>query len=81
MPVDDWGFIPEGIQGVVRIINNVPGVSGVTGTGYLSQIQFDVVGSVNDSSYLNLSEGVIYDIYANEITVTAWLNDSIDITP
>lgn len=79
--VDDWGFIPPGVQGVVRIINNLPGVSGVSGSGVLAKIAFDVVGQAGDTSQLDLSNGVVYDIDANEITVTAWINDSIDIVP
>jgi len=80
IPVDDWGFIPEGEQGVVRIINNVAGAPGVNGSGNLSWIDFDVVGNVCDSSGLvfNVSVSVLYDNLAQEISAT-WLNDSVHV--
>lgn len=53
VPVDMWDFNPAGLQGTVRIINNVPGVPGVSGSGYLSEIHFNVIGSSGDTSSLS----------------------------
>ena len=80
IPVDDWGFIPEGVQGVVRIINNVAGAPGVNGSGYLSIIHFDVVGLEGDTSYIsfNVSECALYDRWAQGINTT-WIDQSPDV--
>jgi hypothetical protein len=79
IPVSDWGFIPPGIQGTVRIINNVPGSNGASGQGLLSQILFHVNGSAGDTSHLNFTgEHVLYDNTSTEIPAT-WLNDSVTV--
>jgi len=53
VPVDNWDFIPSGVQGTVRIISNVPQAPGVSGSGYLSGISFQVIGSSGDTSSLS----------------------------
>ena len=60
--VTDWGFIPAGVQGVVRIINNVGGVGGVSGTGMLAIINFSVSCINCGNASLSFSgEHVVYD--------------------
>ena len=80
VPWDNWEFVPLGVQGVVRIINNVPGTSGVSGSGNLSWINFNVVGNVCDSSGLvfNVSECYLSDNSANNISAT-WVNESVHV--
>ena len=39
------------------MIENLPGVTGVTGEGYLAEIHFDVVGTAGDASDLDLHNG------------------------
>jgi hypothetical protein len=82
VPVDDWEFVPPGVQGVVRIINNLPGITGVTGRGNLSWISFNVVGNVCDISSLvfNVSECWLNDNSAQNISAM-WLNDSVHVVP
>jgi len=36
IPADMCGFIPPGTPGKIRVIQNVPGVAGVSGAGYLA---------------------------------------------
>lgn len=78
IPVDMWGFFPIGVQGTVRVINNVPGVPGVSGSGYLAEVHFHVVGSAGSTTDLTLSNGVLFDkkyeIGAN------WVGDSVAIS-
>jgi len=40
IPIDMWGFIPPRIQGRARILGNIAGVPGVSGSGYLAEIHF-----------------------------------------
>jgi PKD repeat protein len=76
IPVDMWSVITPG---TLRVIQNVPGLSGVSGTGYLSQIQFHVIGSAGNTSQINFANGVLSDTSANQIQAT-WVNGSVQIT-
>jgi type VI secretion system secreted protein VgrG len=73
IPVDLWMVISHG---KLRVIQNVPGLSGVSGSGYLSQIQFHVIGSVGNTSQINLTNGVLSDNSANEIPAN-WIGDTV----
>jgi hypothetical protein len=76
VPVDLYNELSSGIY---RVVQNVPGVAGVTGSGYLAVLHFHVIGFEGDSSAVTLSNGVLSDNQAGEITAT-WVGDSIDIT-
>lgn len=80
VPVDMWDFVPSGIQGTVRILNNIPGIPGVSGLGYLSEIRFKVVGASGDTSSLGfaLEEVSMADNAAKDILAT-WAGDSITV--
>jgi len=60
------------------VINNVPGLPGVSGSGYLSEIHFHVVGSAGNTSDITLSSGVLSANTATEITAT-WVGDSVHV--
>ena len=79
IPVDMWGFIPIGVQGTVRVIGNVPGVPGVSGSGYLAEVHFHVVGSAGDTSPLYLYDGTLNDNAAVHIAAN-WFSDSVAIS-
>jgi len=76
IPVDMYNEISPGTY---RIIQNVPGLTGVSGSGYLAVLHFHVIGSAGDSSAINLSDGMLSNNLAEEITAT-WVGDSVDIT-
>ena len=76
IPVDMYNEISSGTY---RVVQNVPGLTGVTGSGYLAVLHFHVIGSDGDSSAITLSNGTLSDAEAAEI-VTTWVGDSIDIT-
>ena len=78
VPADMWGFIPPATQGTIRVINNLPGLSGVSGSGYLAEIHFHVVGSAGNSSDITLSNGVLSDTSATEIPAS-WVGDSVHV--
>ena len=65
--------------GTYRIIHNVPGLSGVSGSGYLAVLHFHVIGSEGSSSAISLSNGILANNLAEEITAT-WTGDTVDIT-
>jgi len=76
IPVEIWGFIPAETQGKIRVVNNVPGFPGVSGSGYLAEIHFHVVGSAGSTSDITLSNGMLSDNTATEIPVT-WVGGSV----
>lgn len=67
MPVSAWAFVPSGTQGKIRVIQNVEGVPGVTGSGYLAEIHFQAVGNAGSSSSIDLDNGLLGDKNAQEI--------------
>jgi PKD repeat protein len=75
IPVDMWSVIAPGR---LRVIQNVPGLSGVSGSGYLSKIQFHVIGSAGSNSQINLANGVLSNTSANQIPAT-WVGGSVQI--
>ncbi|MFW6150778.1 MAG: C1 family peptidase [Chloroflexota bacterium] len=79
MPVDTWGFIPPSVQGQVLVIQNLPGVTGVTGAGYLSRVHFHVVGEACQSSDLDLNDGVLVNTQASEMPAT-WVDASVHVS-
>ena len=78
IPVDMWGFIPPGEQGTIRVIENVPGVDGVTGEGYLAEIHFHVLGEACNSSELDLHRGKLSDNMAGDIAAE-WIDGSVAV--
>jgi hypothetical protein len=67
IPVDLYN---EVTSGTYRIIQNVPGLAGVTGSGYLAELHFHVTGSIGNSSLVSPFNGVLSDITAGEIEAT-----------
>jgi PKD repeat protein len=80
IPVSSWGYIPIGVQGTLRVINNVDGTPGVSGSGYLAEIHFDVVGTSGATSSIDLHDGILGDKDAQEITPVTWTDGSVDVT-
>jgi len=64
--------------GTWRVVQSIPGATGVTSSGYLAVLHFHVIGSEGDSSDVSISNGSLYDTMAEEITAT-WIGDSIDV--
>ncbi len=75
VPVDMWGLVNSN---TTRILFNLPGVSGVNGSGQLAVITFEVIGNVGDTAYLTLSNGLLANTTAKEIQ-TNWQNSQDDI--
>jgi antitoxin (DNA-binding transcriptional repressor) of toxin-antitoxin stability system len=75
IPVDIYNEISSGTY---RVIQNVPGLSGVTGSGYLTVLHFHVLGTEGDSSAISLSNGMIASNLAQEITAT-WAGGLVEV--
>ena len=73
IPVAMWRVIKPGD---VRLINNVPDLLGVSGSGYLAEIRFHAIGSTGNASLINLSDGILSDTSANEIRAT-WAGQTV----
>jgi hypothetical protein len=65
-------------SGTWRIVQNVPGLAGVSGSGYLAVLHFHVISSEGDSSTIGLSNGLLANNQAEEITAT-WAGDSVRV--
>jgi hypothetical protein len=76
VPVDLYNELSAGNY---RVIQNISGLDGATGSGYLAVLHFHVLGAEGDSSAITLSNGVLSDNEAGEIEAT-WAGDSVDIS-
>jgi hypothetical protein len=81
-PVDMWTLSPPGVQGRVRIINNAPGSSSVSGSGYMARVYFHVVGSPCNYSTIQPTPGPfsggLFDSSTNNIPAN-WISDSVHV--
>jgi hypothetical protein len=75
IPVVLWNKISPGTY---RVIVNVPGVPGVSGSGYLAVLNFHAVSSAVSSSAINITNRFINDNLGVEITAT-WTGDSVAV--
>lgn len=75
IPVDLYNELGPGSY---RVIQNVPGLAGASGSGYLAEMHFHVIGTAGDTSPVGPSNGVISDITALEIEAT-WLEGTITV--
>jgi len=75
IPVDIYNEVSSGTW---RVIQNVSGMAGVSGSGYLAVLHFHVIGSGGDSSTIGLSSGMLANNLAEEITAT-WTGASVRI--
>ena len=70
----------DNASGRVTVVQNVPGLSGVSGAGALANVHFHVVGSTDETSALDLEDGVLGDNAANAIQAE-WVSSSVTVTP
>jgi len=77
--VDVWGFVPSGTPGRIRVIENVPGVPGVSTSGYLAQIRFHIIDASVTSTTITLENGCLSDKYVHEIPAT-WMGATLSVS-
>lgn len=76
IPIDLWGFVPSGTPGKIRVIQNVPGVAGVSGSGHLAALLFHVIGESGTSSVITLENGCLSNKDAQQIPAS-WIGVSV----
>ncbi|MCD4810863.1 MAG: cohesin domain-containing protein, partial [Methanosarcinales archaeon] len=75
VPIDEWDFIDPN---TIRVLFNLPGTTGVSGSGSLTIISFEVLGVTDDTSVLAISDGLLVDTESNEIS-SLWSDDEITL--
>ncbi len=75
IPIDSWNFTDAG---TIRVLFNLPGVTGVSGEGQIATISFEIMGVPKDTSVLDISDGVLSDTEANEI-LAIWIDDGVTV--
>jgi len=58
VPTDMWRSVDND---TIRILINLPGADGISGSGYLAKIVFEVVGTTRDTIVLDLSDTSKYE--------------------
>lgn len=78
IPVDSWGF--KGDKNNTIIVNlNLPGTRGVSGSGTLATISFDVTGEDGDSSVLDIDEdSILINTESDELPIN-WIDATVTI--
>ena len=61
------------------IVQNLPGLTGVSGSGRLAVLHFRSIGASGTSGAINISNGALSDTEAREIYAT-WLGDNVEIS-
>ena len=73
IPVSEW----ERMDGdTIRVILEVSGIAGISGSGSLATISFAVVGEAGDKSVLDISSGLLVNTEAEAIPAE-WIDDEV----
>ena len=75
VPLVDWTFMDAD---TIRVLFKLSGADGVSGSGYVATIGFEITGSQGDSCVLDIADGNLADTVADEIPA-AWNNCNIAI--
>ena len=57
-------------NGTLKVVADIPGISTVSGSGYLTVIQFKVIGEIGDTSAIDLRNGMLSSDLATSIPAT-----------
>jgi len=77
VPISDWRFMDVD---TIRVLFDLPDVDLVSGSGSLATIDFEITGSVGDSSVLGISNGELFDLdtYGEGIPAT-WTDCTVTV--
>ena len=78
--LEDWDFVPSGEQGTVQISNKAGGDSWASGSGYLAEIEFKVIGDSVETGDIDFvsGSGELLNKDADEIPA-AWSGVSVSV--
>ncbi|MEA1907384.1 MAG: cohesin domain-containing protein [Euryarchaeota archaeon] len=76
VPIDLWRSVKD--AGMACVLFNLPDITGVSGSGSLATIHFEVTGTAGDTSALDISDGLLVDTMADKIPAT-WTGDDVAI--
>jgi hypothetical protein len=76
VPIDAWNFTDAD---TIRVLFNLPGVDGISGSGQIATISFEMTGVVGGTSVLDLSDGrLLVDTESDEISAL-WFDSEMVI--
>jgi hypothetical protein len=77
VPISDWRFMNAD---TIRVLFDLSGADAVTGAGSLATINFEITGSVGDTSVLDISNGELFDLdtYSEGIPAT-WTDCEVTV--
>ena len=75
VPIDSWSFTNDD---AIRVLFNLPGTTGVSGSGQIATISFEITGAVKDKSVLDIYDGLLVDITSGEISAL-WFDSEMAI--
>ena len=77
VPISDWRFMDAD---TIRVLFDRPSDNTVTGAGSLATINFEITGSVGDTSVLDISNGELFDLdtYSDGIPAT-WTDCEVTV--
>ena len=75
IPIDSWNFTDAG---TIRVLLNLPAVTGISGDGQIVTISFETTGTAGDTSVLELSRGLLVDCGSN-VTPALWFGCEVAI--
>jgi hypothetical protein len=73
VPIVGWRFMDSD---TIRVLFKLSGSTGVSGSGSVATIGFEITGSQGNTSILDISDGNLADTVANEIPA-AWTDDEV----
>jgi hypothetical protein len=82
IPIDMWGYL--GSPGTVGVLGNIPADLSATGEGYITEIEFQIIGSLGASTQLNFIDIPFFEKHLiNELddkfeSVT-WINSQLNV--
>jgi len=76
VPISDWCFVDAD---TIRVLFDLPDVDMVSGSGSLATVNFEIIGSVGDTSVLDISNGELFDLDTYGEGIPAIWNDC-DVT-
>ena len=82
IPVGNWtvmhGTDNWDCDKLVRVVFDMPEVTGVSGSGHLVTIHFEVTGAAGDRSVLDISDGLLVNTGSGDIPAV-WINDEVSV--